>query len=230
MGNPPSGAGIPVGTPSSHVAALAAFVGAPITPALSAPALSLSAAALAGPYEIPVAAPYEIPDVLLPASAAAAVAIDTEKQRQTELLDLALQATAKVMTRFEPLKAKIRSRVRLAEKLKVWGQVLTMVLTSTVVGSIVTNSSHASTVLGFLALAASLLGFVANSALGSDSKFVEEFGEASAKYETTSQLHDRLLIYQKRPGLFLDIDDRIKEADDLRRYLSERIEKWGLRL
>jgi len=228
MVNVPSGAVTPVGKPSSHVADLAAFVGAPITPALSAPALNLSAAASSGP---------EIRDVLLPALAAAAVpsasvfsASSAEKERQTELLDLALQATAKVMTRFEPLKAKIRSRVRLAEKLKVWGQVLTMILTSTVVGSIVMKSSHASTVLGFLALASSLLGFVANSVLGSDSKFVEEFGEASAKYETASQLHDRLLIYQKRPGLFLDIDDRIKEADDLRRYLSERIEKWGLKL
>ncbi len=149
-----------------------------------------------------------------------------EQQRQLELLELAVQATTKIIESFEPLRAKVRSRVRLAERLKFWGQLLTTVLSSTVVGSVVTGNSRAGIIFGILTLVASLFGVAANNLLGSDSKFVEEFGEASAKFEAAKQLRDRLLLYEKRPELFTDIDDRLKEADGLRVYLTECLAKW----
>jgi len=245
---------MPANPVSVHVAALANYVAAPSLAAPVAAAPVAAAPVAAAPV---AAAPVEGERIegdhialvvrrAMPYAAGASLSTEAteraksalgddlpsseseDQKRQKALLGLALAAIEKGIQGFEPLKSRIRGQIRLAGRLKFSGQMLTMVLSSTVVASIVTEKPHAITVLGFLTLGASLLAFVANGIPGGSSKFVDEFGEASAKYEEAAQLRDRLLVYAKTPSLFHDIDDRIKEADDLRLYLTERTEQWGL--
>jgi len=244
----PSGMVTPSATFSANVALLSESTGLPIPPALSAAYMEpyeavLSAPSISAPSFSVAALSPAFPssalefDALAPAApfeaAAASVgqpSADQQLKLQRAILDFTRDATAKAIDRFTPLKSKILSKVHLAERLKFWGGMLTLVLSSTVVGSIVKGSSQlASTVLGFLALASSLLAFVANYIVGSDSQFVDEFGEASAKYEAAVQLRDRLTLYARMPDLFPDVEDRVSEATDLARYLDDRAAKWGLK-
>ena len=153
---------------------------------------------------------------------------EASKRRKIALLTLAVTTLTNVIDRFEPLKAEIQNRLRKVERIKLSSAVMTTALSSSVVGSLGLGGDKIwSLVLGLLALIASLLTLIATRLEGG-AKISEEFGEVSAKCETAIQLRDRLKMYADSPELFDDLEDRLKEAEALASFLTDKIARWNL--
>ncbi|WP_213738960.1 hypothetical protein [Bradyrhizobium sp. dw_411] len=161
--------------------------------------------------------------VLLPTTAD-----EVSKRRKTALLTLAVTTLTNIIDRFEPLKAEIQNRLRKVENVKLSSAIITTVLSSSVVGSLGLGGDKAwSIALGLLAVVASVLTLIATRMEGG-TKISEEFGEVCAKCETAIQLRDRLKIYANAPELFDDLEDRLKDADTLASFLTDKIARWNL--
>jgi len=150
------------------------------------------------------------------------------KLRKTALLKLAVTTLTNVIDRFQPLKSEIQKRLRRVEGMKLLSAIITTLLSSSVVASLgLGGEKNWSLALGFLALFASVLTLIATRLEGG-ANISEEFGEVSAKCEAAVQLRDRLTAYSDAPDLFEDVEDRLKEAESLSLFLTDKIARWNL--
>lgn len=217
-------------------AALTTVFPAASVPAAAPAAFPAAAVPAVAPTAFPAAAPASVSrSVLVDESVGRSSAVEglqsLDERKIRALLDLAIVSLREMVEQFSPLKAKIRGQIRIANRLKVGSEVLTTVLSSGVVGSVTLGGGPVtSTVLGLLALLASILTLSVARILGGDPKVVEEFGEISAKAEAAIQLSRRLTVYQNQPQLFDDIEKRLIEADEIKEYLMTKIQIWGLKL
>jgi hypothetical protein len=144
-----------------------------------------------------------------------------------DLIALAITTLTRAIDRFGPVRENINKRIKRGQRLNRGSAALTVVLSSSAFGTLQFGGEKTwSTVLGLLALAASLLTLVASWA--GDAKFADEFGEVSAKAENAISLLDRLKLYSNNPDAFPDWPDRVEEASELARYMLDKIARWSV--
>jgi len=155
-------------------------------------------------------------------------AADALNRKKIALIGLAVAALTNVIDRFAPLRQKIQVQVRKVRRLNLVRAIITTALSSSVVASLGLGGQKIWTaVLGLAALGASLLTLVATWMEG-EARLSEEFGEVNAKCEAAVHLRDRLNVYKTSPELFDDLDDRLKEANAMIDFLSDKIARWNV--
>jgi len=144
-----------------------------------------------------------------------------------DLIDLAIATLERAISRFAPVKTKINNRIKHSTWLSRGSATLTAALSSSAVGALQLGGKETwGVILGFLTLLASILSLAAS--WGGDAKFVDEFGEVSAKAEDAASLRSRLELYGKNPERFPDWKEQIEKATTLANYILEKVARWSV--
>jgi hypothetical protein len=144
-----------------------------------------------------------------------------------DLIDLAIATLKRAVDRFGPVKIKINNRIKRSTWLNRGSAASTAVLSSSAFGALQLGGKETwGVILGLLTLLASLLTLAAS--WGGDAKFVDEFGEVSAKAEDAVSLRSRLELYGKNPERFPDWKEQIEKATTIANYILEKIARWSV--
>lgn len=160
---------------------------------------------------------------------AAAPAAGAAASKEAIIIDLSLRALERAVRGFDEIRQEIERRIRRARLLRLAASIITIVLASSVVGSIsLAPESPVSLILGLLALLASVITPIAAWLEGGESNLAQGFSDVAVKHAEAVALLERLKAYQAAPALFDDLEARQDQAAQLIAVLEQARIAWRI--
>ncbi|MEQ1696194.1 MAG: hypothetical protein ABL901_10195 [Hyphomicrobiaceae bacterium] len=133
------------------------------------------------------------------------------------LIETISAALMEAVAEFDATDAKLRDRLKDAERYKTGSALLTTFLSSGVVASL-SQAPTWTPLVSVLTVASALITTYITRV--EDTNLAKDYGEITAKHAQARLMIKRLAAYKNNPGAFGDVDGRLEEAQDLVLFLD----------